>query len=191
MAALMSGCAAMAPAASGPWPPIPSEPVAEQPDNAAADAAPLAGPPSPQTTPAPATVEPEAAPPPQVSSSPALLLSVPEGWRPPNDAELDGPLVVSRGDSPSLYLAATGDFNGDGRADRAVLLVSTTADQYGVFIEDGRGQAAPLLVGSPGVAVKELGLESFAGGALRFFRFGGSRFLITWDGAAYAVTPEG
>lgn len=184
LAATAAGCAAMQPSSSGPWPPLPPREKTE----ASAPTA-VAGPPAPATTPAPATVEPNAAPPPP--AAPAALFALPEGWRAPNDAELEGPLLIRRGDSPSLYLSAMGDFNGDGRLDRAVLLVSDAQNQYGVFIDDGRSAATPLLVGAPGAAVAGLGLETTALGALRFFQFGASRFAIRWDGAAYTVAPEG
>jgi hypothetical protein len=180
--ALVSGCAAMQPPSSGPWPPIRVAAVQ------AVAPAPLAGPPAPAATPAPATIEPNAAPAP---GGPAALFSLPDGWRVPNDAELEGPLLIRRGDSPSLYLAATGDFNSDGRPDRALLLVSDAQNQFGVFIDDGRSATTPLLVGTPGAAVVGLGLETTSAGALRFFQFGAAQYAIGWDGATYAVTPEG
>jgi hypothetical protein len=171
---LLGAACAMQPARSGPWPPLPTTlPQAPPPTSAAR---PVAGP-----TLAEATAPPAVAPP--IS----LLPAWPEGWRAPSDEELNGPHAIRRGDSPSAYLSAEGDFNADGRGDRAVLLVSDARDQYGVFIFDGTANAYPVLVGGPAAAVEALGLSPNADAGLTFFLFGSSRFAIAWDGTAYAV----
>ncbi len=95
--------------------------------------------------------------------------------------------MAHRGDSPTAYLSADGDFNVDGQTDRAVLLVNDARDSYGVFVFDGRNGAYPVLVGAPMAAVESMGLSAAGGQGLRFFLFGSSRFAIRWDGTAYAV----
>jgi hypothetical protein len=139
-----------------------------------------------------ASVAPEAMAPPAsaaVSPTPPPPLDpFPAGWREPHDAELNGPHAAHRGDSPSAYLAAEGDFNGDGARDRALLLVSDARDQYGVFVFDGRPDAYPVLVGGPAAMVEQLAVSSAPEGRIAFFVFGSSRFEIAWDGAAYAVS---
>jgi hypothetical protein len=171
-----AGCA-MQPSQAGPWPPLP-QPGAVQPAQEVAAA------PAPQQAPMPTPVV-AAAPALEVPRS--LLPAWPEGWRAPTDDELNGPNTVRRGDSPSAYLAAEGDFNGDGRRDRAQLLVSETRDQYGVFVFDGRDSPYPVLVGGPAIAVEQLGLAPGQAGRIAFFVFGSSAFEIMWDGSVYAV----
>jgi hypothetical protein len=59
------------------------------------------------------------------ASLPKPALKFPVGWRAPSDAELDDD--VERNDSPTKYVVATGDFNGDGKIDTAYILMS---DRY-------------------------------------------------------------
>lgn len=57
---------------------------------------------------------------------------LPEGWRFPTDAELDGQSL--RKDSNWKYARATGDFDGDGVDDTAYLLKSETASGQGLWV---------------------------------------------------------
>ena len=65
-----------------------------------------------------------------LAASAAAAGEPPSGWRPPSSEER------SRHPSPDR-LVATGDFDGDGRADRAVLLVNDRLDQIGLFVVRG------------------------------------------------------
>ncbi len=66
--------------------------------------------------------------PPRVGTSTARF---PEGWRAPTAAETTQPF---RDESPEHYLRAIADFDGDGRADRAVLLVSEASRKMALFV---------------------------------------------------------
>lgn len=57
---------------------------------------------------------------------------LPEGWRYPTTEEVSGEL--ERGDSPTKYIKAVADFNGDGINDEAYLLKSTKYSGEGLFV---------------------------------------------------------
>ena len=57
---------------------------------------------------------------------------LPAGWERPKDADLIGNWEFRR-DKPHRYARAEGDFNGDGKQDRAELLIDRKAGTYALF----------------------------------------------------------
>jgi hypothetical protein len=58
--------------------------------------------------------------------------TLPAGWRKPTLAEASG---TWRKKSPTKFLIVRGDFDGDGKADTAEILVSESAPQFALFIK--------------------------------------------------------
>lgn len=57
-------------------------------------------------------------------------------WRPPTTEELGGAAAQKwREDDPAHYLAMTGDFDGDGKPDRARLMVRADGKAYALFVK--------------------------------------------------------
>jgi hypothetical protein len=56
---------------------------------------------------------------------------LPQGWRHPSPQHVSGKW---RNESPSKFLTVRGDFDGDGQADLAELLVDTSGKHYGLFV---------------------------------------------------------
>ncbi|MEQ1810908.1 MAG: hypothetical protein ABL889_13330 [Terricaulis sp.] len=90
------------------------------------------------------------------------------GWRDASVADVErGEDMRFRLDSPSLYLSAVGDFDGDGVQDIARLQVNDARRVHALLITDGRGQhrlAEGRLSYLPrtGVALRERGSLSSA-----------------------------
>ena len=61
----------------------------------------------------------------------AVNISIPKGWRPPNEAELSDSW---RSNAPDKYSIAVGDFDGDGQPDWAMLLISDRRHSFALFI---------------------------------------------------------
>jgi hypothetical protein len=63
----------------------------------------------------------------------AELPSAPAGWVKPSDADLQGPNWNVRQAKPNRDLRAEADFNGDGKADAAELLVNRRDKTYALY----------------------------------------------------------
>jgi hypothetical protein len=59
-------------------------------------------------------------------------VSLPGGWRKPNASEVPG---AWREKSPTRFLVAKGDFDGDGKADIAEVLVDLPGKHFGLFVK--------------------------------------------------------
>lgn len=69
-------------------------------------------------------------------AAPALAQSaLPEGWRATNASDLQGPDHKLRRAAPEEKVAATGDFDLDGRPDQARILYSDRLKRGGVFVD--------------------------------------------------------
>jgi hypothetical protein len=82
--------------------------------------------------------------------------SLPPGWRKPVPSEVKG---AWRSKSRARFLSVKGDFDGDGRADLAEILVSASGKKCSLFVrlssENGRWQSVHDLGGGPG----EIGID--------------------------------
>lgn len=65
---------------------------------------------------------------------------VPAGWRVPERRELSDSGDSWRESDPTLFQRVVGDFDGDGRQDRAELLVSIDSSSFGLFVSFGDGK---------------------------------------------------
>jgi hypothetical protein len=72
-----------------------------------------------------------------VPATPALVAApkdaLPDGWERPIDADLAGPNLKFRQNKPQRFLRADGDFDGDGQADRAEILVNRQNRTFAVY----------------------------------------------------------
>jgi hypothetical protein len=146
-------------------------------------------------------------------ASAAAPVEAPPGWSLPAPADLTGEDAASRRASPSRYLSSTADFNGDGKADEARILVNRSAVTYGVFIFPGGAEGPTKLHEGPLAEVSRTGIATAAAGAyrpacadgagpdgacepatvqiaasgLRHFTFEAGARVFYWDGSRYAV----
>jgi hypothetical protein len=70
---------------------------------------------------------------------------LPAGWRQPLPAEISTPADPWRDRDSEAFLRAEGDFDGDGRSDRAELLVSSDGRHFALFVLLGTGRQLRLL----------------------------------------------
>lgn len=145
--------------------------------------------------------------------SAAAPVEAPPGWSQPAPADLAGEDAASRRASPSRYLSSTADFNGDGKADEARILVNRSAGTYGVFIFPGGLEGPTKLHEGPLAEVSRTGIDTAPAGAytpacaddagpsgsctpgavqitasgLRHFTFEAGARVFYWDGSRYAV----
>jgi hypothetical protein len=93
---------------------------------------------------------------------------MPVGWRAATPADVDGVaarLHLAAADRfPGQQLSAIGDFDGDGRADRAAVLVDGTGVRLGVFVFRGAGGAAQKIEDEPIDGLVNIGLDLQAAG---------------------------
>lgn len=96
--------------------------------------------------------------------------NIPEGWRLPTTEELEHKSYKWRHESLEKYQVVRADFDGDGLADEATLLVSVNGRQYGLFVLLGSGGVRQLDVGEiavlqfMGITAKEKGTHKTACG---------------------------
>ena len=57
--------------------------------------------------------------------------ALPTGWRKPTPAEASG---AWRRESPTKFLVVKGDFDGDGKADTAEILINESAGRFALFV---------------------------------------------------------
>ena len=88
------------------------------------------------------------------------LPAAPPGWTRAAEADLAGPDWESRKDKPHRYVRAEGDFNGDGQADRAELLVNRTTQRFGLFVFLAGAKAATELDGGKLGELTRLGIST-------------------------------
>lgn len=67
---------------------------------------------------------------------PVAVQALPQGWRTPNDAELNDDARLT---SSNRYTRAIGDFNGDGTTDSAVLLLREDGSEEGLWVNLSSG----------------------------------------------------
>lgn len=93
----------------------------------------------------------------------------PEGWEMPSKSKLQ--MEPMREKSPTGYIRAYGDFDGDGAEDTALLLVPESGAGYGIFVfrGDGHGNFGPGLpaIREQAGSVEYLGIERVPPGKYR------------------------
>jgi hypothetical protein len=72
-----------------------------------------------------------------------LAIAAPTGWRSPTPAEVG---QSWRKDSPHRYLAISADFDGDGKADRAELLVQASGSGAALVVTLARASKKPMIL---------------------------------------------
>ncbi len=95
----------------------------------------------------------------------ALDVALPKNWRAPTKTELKDDW---RQRSHEKYALVNGDFNGDGVADQARLLVSTRSDTFGLFIflsqKDGTRRTYKAVVSKNKSILEVMGIDKVAPG---------------------------
>ena len=117
----------------------------------AAPATPAAQPPAVQV---PIAQVPAAAPAPKAADG------LPDGWERPTDADLAGPNLQFRKNKPQRYLRAEGDFDGDGQADRAEILVNRKTLTFAVYAFASKSPAPTELVDGKITDVGRMGIST-------------------------------
>ena len=121
------------------------------------------------------------------------------GWRDATIADVErGEDMRFRRESPTLYLSAVGDFDGDGREDVARLQVNDARRVYALLITDGRGQhrvgeGRLTYLRRMGVALRERGSVSSAWEPAALFLRSEAIDLIVFEAAdvLYYACDEG
>lgn len=118
-------------------------------------------------------------------------------WRDarPDDFK-DTPSAAARAAVPNQALSVSGDFDGDGRADAARLMVSVKAGVYAVVVEFARpaGPARLLVAAAPLADLGAVGLDAERHGRradLVIFTFDGARQVVRFERGRLAVRWPG
>jgi len=137
-----------------------------------------------------------------------------EGWRQLSGREIASLTDARRAEHPEQpppRVEVTGDFNGDGKPDRALLMVNQAGDRFAPYVFDGAGAAPVAVAGEEArdrlyrysLAVMPEGsvygfcdegsldttncegLKSLRGAALIFFEVDNGGSIYGWDGSSY------
>jgi hypothetical protein len=102
------------------------------------------------------------------ASSPEPLADdlLPTGWRRPIVAELTNENAIARASVPAGFTMVREDFDGDGRMDRADLLVHDGTRTWGAFVFYG-GDTFKMLASGPSEEVGDFGVAVQAKGPFR------------------------
>ena len=86
--------------------------------------------------------------------------TLPDGWERPTNDDLAGPNLGFRKDKPGRFLVAEGDFDGDGVADRAEILVSHISRTYAVYAFTSKSPAPIQPVDGRIQALEHMGIDT-------------------------------